>query len=46
MRSELNMLRTELGVFGPNRIKPFKRKPKSDSIYADGFALDTSALAI
>lgn len=36
-RSELNMLRTELGVWGPNRIKPFKRKPKTDSIWAQGF---------
>lgn len=36
-RSELNKLRTELGVWGPNRIKPFKRRPKTDSVWAQGF---------
>lgn len=35
-KSELQMLRTELGVWGPNRIKPFKRQ-KRDSIWAEGF---------
>ena len=36
MRSELQRLRTEIGVWGPNRIKPFKRN-KRDSIWAEGF---------
>lgn len=36
MRSELQRLRTEIGVWGPNRIKPFTRT-KRDSIWAEGF---------
>lgn len=35
-RGELQRLRTEIGVWGPNRIKPFKRS-KRDSIWAEGF---------
>jgi hypothetical protein len=42
-RAELKRLRTEIGVWGPNRIKPFKRRRK-DSVYAAGFELDTATL--
>lgn len=35
-KAELQRLRTEIGVWGPNRIKPFKRK-RSDSVWAVGF---------
>ena len=44
-RAELQRLRTEIGVWGPNRIKPFKRK-RRDSIWADGFSLDSDAFDI
>lgn len=37
MKGDLQRLRSELGVWGPNRIKPFKRS-KNDSIWAEGFA--------
>lgn len=40
MRGQFQQLRSELGVWGPNRIKPFKRK-RRDSIWADGFSLET-----
>jgi hypothetical protein len=41
-----DLQRAELGVWGPNRIKPFKRKPKSDSTYADGFDIDWDSIAL
>lgn len=44
-RAELQRLRTEIGVWGPNRIKPFKRK-RRDSIWADSFAPNPEQLAI
>jgi hypothetical protein len=46
MRGQFQRLRSELGVWGPNRIKPFKRKPKSDSTYADGFDIDWDSIAL
>jgi hypothetical protein len=44
-RAELQRLRTEIGVWGPNRIRSFKRK-RRDSIYAAGFSPEPGSLAL
>lgn len=38
-RAQFQQLRSEIGVWGPNRIKPFKRKRRGrrDSVWAEGF---------
>lgn len=46
-KSELQRLRSEIGVWGPNRIKPFKRKrSQKDSVWADGFSFDSGSFDI
>ena len=42
-RAELQRLRTEIGVWGPNSIRSFKRR-RTDSVFASGFELDNATL--
>jgi hypothetical protein len=44
-RAELQRLRTEIGVWGPNRIRSFKRR-RTDSVFAPGFELDPATLEL